>query len=343
MYVKLFKDILNSTVWMMPDHILRVWLTLLLLCDAEGDVVGCSLPGLAKEAGVTLEEAIEAVEKLQQPDEYSQSKEFEGRRILQIGEGGTPAWHVINYVKYRTMRNQEARKAYMRDYMRKYRQAHKPTPLASVNSVSSGKPQEEEEAEGVGIVLPTSKTLTIRDGVPIGTQKDDSDESSVVIPKKRKRRKPIYDSRFEMWWSEFSKIHPRGGGSKEKAYQAWETTDHPLVEEMIKIWTRQRKPGGAFAGENPIGLCDGQGYINQEQWKRQPPQPDPASFPVEGLPMFSNSREAALAAQKEVDNGRGAQESDGEDQQGTGKAGEPGLEPWRGDALPPDDDDIPFA
>ena len=33
MYIKLWDDILDSTVWMEEDHVIRVWLTFLLIAN----------------------------------------------------------------------------------------------------------------------------------------------------------------------------------------------------------------------------------------------------------------------------------------------------------------------
>lgn len=119
MYVKLFTSILESTVWAMPDPVLRVWLTLLLISDSDG-CVRISLPGLAKRAGVNLDECKEALARLEAPDPDSQSKAEEGRRLLRIG-GDEPIWQIVNYTRYRGLRDRQSRREYMADYMRDYR------------------------------------------------------------------------------------------------------------------------------------------------------------------------------------------------------------------------------
>lgn len=141
MYVKLFRSILNSTVWMMPNHTVRVWITVLLLADSEG-YLRISIPGLAKEARVSIDECRESIAALEAPDPDSQSKEEDGRRIIRLDEE-EPVWHIVNYQKYRSIRDDEQRKEYMREYMKEYRQRkHLLTP------VNSGKQQlAQEEAE----------------------------------------------------------------------------------------------------------------------------------------------------------------------------------------------------
>jgi hypothetical protein len=97
-YTKLFSSIVTSTVWQSDPETKIVWITMLALADRHGEVQG-SIPGLAHIAGVSLEGCKRALERFQQPDEYSRTKDHEGRRIEEI-DGG---WALLNYAKYRAM------------------------------------------------------------------------------------------------------------------------------------------------------------------------------------------------------------------------------------------------
>ena len=123
MYVKLFRDMLDSTLWMQPDHVVRVWLTLLLLADREG-FVEVPVPALASRARVSLEHAIESIEVLEAPDEFSRTDEEEGRRILRITEEKT-LWKIVNYEFYRKMRTADQKRQYQKMYMRDWRKKRK--------------------------------------------------------------------------------------------------------------------------------------------------------------------------------------------------------------------------
>lgn len=90
---------------------------MLAMADRKGRV-WASIPGLANRARVSLEECEEALGKFQSPDTYSRTPDFEGRRIEKI-DGG---WQLLNYAKYREMRDEEARKEYKRDWIRERRQ-----------------------------------------------------------------------------------------------------------------------------------------------------------------------------------------------------------------------------
>ena len=68
-FVVLDAEILSSSVWSEEPHVRLVWITLLILCDTEG-YVGAAVPGIAHHARVTLEEAEDAIARLQKPDPY---------------------------------------------------------------------------------------------------------------------------------------------------------------------------------------------------------------------------------------------------------------------------------
>ena len=62
------------------------------------------------------------------PDPHSRTKDEDGRKLIKIGEF---AYRVVNAKKYRSMRNEEDRREYMKDYMRKRRK--------NADSVNTGK------------------------------------------------------------------------------------------------------------------------------------------------------------------------------------------------------------
>ncbi len=149
-FVKLFSGLVYSTVWQEALHVKVVWITMLAMCDSKGRVYS-SVPGLASASGVSIEQCRETLEKLKAPDPYSRTRDHEGRRIEEI-DGG---WLVLNYLKYREMRDEDKRLEQTRQAMRRYRQKggggkKKLTP-AHHNNGERGEPrlaQEEEEEEG---------------------------------------------------------------------------------------------------------------------------------------------------------------------------------------------------
>lgn len=95
-WTRLFSSIVTSSIWAEEKETKIVWVTMLALKDSEGKVEG-SIPGLAQVAGVTKEECAKAIAILEGPDEYSRTKENDGRRIKRVERG----WVVLNHIKYR--------------------------------------------------------------------------------------------------------------------------------------------------------------------------------------------------------------------------------------------------
>jgi len=108
-YTKLFHSILHSTIWTEPNHVRIAWITMLAMTNKFGEV-NASVPGLAKAAGITLEETEDALQRFLSPDKYSRTPDNEGRRI-EVMEGG---WRLLNHPKYRELMSTDERREYFR-------------------------------------------------------------------------------------------------------------------------------------------------------------------------------------------------------------------------------------
>jgi len=97
-YTKLFNSIITSTIWSEDDKTRIIWITMLAIADQNGEVHG-SIPGLARIAGVSIQDTEAAINKFLEPDPYSRTPEFDSRRICKI-DGG---WELLNHAKYRRM------------------------------------------------------------------------------------------------------------------------------------------------------------------------------------------------------------------------------------------------
>jgi hypothetical protein len=127
-FTKLFNSILDSTIWQEPLETKVVWITMLAMVDRGGEV-HASIPGLAKRAGVSLDECEQALECLKAPDRYSRTQEHDGRRVAEI-DGG---WRLLNHGKYRALLSAEERREYNRLKQAEYRKAK---PAKDVNDMS---------------------------------------------------------------------------------------------------------------------------------------------------------------------------------------------------------------
>ena len=137
-YTKLYSGLVFSTVWREDMHVKIVWITLLALSDAGG-IVSASVPGLAAAAAVTVEQCLDALTRLSSPDTHSRTKEYEGRRIEEV-DGG---WFILNYGKYREMRDEERRKEQVRQAVARYRDRQK----AAVINGHQSKPRKPRKAQ----------------------------------------------------------------------------------------------------------------------------------------------------------------------------------------------------
>jgi len=118
-YTKLFSTIVTSSIWTADDATRIVWITMLAISDKNGEI-HAAIPGLARLAGVSLEACEKAISIFLAPDQYSRTKEDEGRR-LEVIDGG---WLLINHAKYRRMASDEERKEQSAIRQQRFRDRH---------------------------------------------------------------------------------------------------------------------------------------------------------------------------------------------------------------------------
>lgn len=138
MYAKVFRGLFYGSLTGQADAQL-VLVCLLTHSDKEGYV---ELPRKVIETLTGLDDGRvgAAIGLLEGPDEHSRSGEQDGRRIDVVGQD---RWLIVNYAKYRAMRDSEARREQNRINQRARRQRLS----ASVSRVSSMSAQVEVEAE----------------------------------------------------------------------------------------------------------------------------------------------------------------------------------------------------
>lgn len=149
MYAKLFSRITSSSLMEEPLNVRYTFMMMLAVADPEGLVIGTDV-ALARVVNMPLDEFKECVAALMRADPESNSKELEGRRI--VASDGERGYRIVNFLKYRAIRNEEERREYMTNYMSAYRKNGKDK-SRPVNSVNNGKQrlarlaQAEAEAE----------------------------------------------------------------------------------------------------------------------------------------------------------------------------------------------------
>ncbi len=118
-YSKLDAALVHSTVWREPNATRIVWITLLAMKDANGEVMA-SVPGLADVARVTLEECETALGTFLSPDPHSRNPANEGRRIEKIPGG----WFVLNHEDHRLRGSDEESRRLNAERQRRFRERH---------------------------------------------------------------------------------------------------------------------------------------------------------------------------------------------------------------------------
>lgn len=138
MYAKLFTSIYQGTL-RGNSHGLLVFTNLLAHADMEGRV-DIHPRAIAEEVGLTVEEVKQALLVLESPDDESRSPEEQGRRIVRLDEHRAWGWIVVNYVKYRSIRNEDDRREQNRRSQAAWRAKQKDVAL-TVSEVSRDKPR----------------------------------------------------------------------------------------------------------------------------------------------------------------------------------------------------------
>lgn len=118
MYAKLFSRITESSLMEEQIPVRYTFVMLLAISDPTGLVVGTDV-AIARRLNMPLKQFMECAEVLQKPDPNSNSKEEDGRRL--IASDGERGYQIVNFVKYRDMRDEDAKRSYMRNYMQAYR------------------------------------------------------------------------------------------------------------------------------------------------------------------------------------------------------------------------------
>jgi len=109
---------------------------MLAISDRDG-VVSCSIPGLAHIARVSEIDCRRALSILGQPDPDSRSKEFRGRRITPLEDGG--GWVILSYKRHRDMLSEQERNEYKAMWIRsKRKHAKEQLRDSTVNTVHPG-------------------------------------------------------------------------------------------------------------------------------------------------------------------------------------------------------------
>lgn len=147
MFAKVFAQIFDSSI--AEDYKVRlVFEDMLKLADVDG-VVDMTPEAISRRTNVPLEIVKAGIAALEQPDTRSRSSEHEGRRIARLDEHRDWGWVIVNYDKYRQMRDETDRKSYRAEWMRNKRREQREqnvnTHEQAVDAVNACEPMQKKK------------------------------------------------------------------------------------------------------------------------------------------------------------------------------------------------------
>ncbi len=120
-WAPLWSTIVDSSVWDEPDHVVKVFLTMMALKD-NCHLVHLNAYQIAQRARKSEVEVLDALKILSSPDTRRvEPQEFEGRRIKATEDG----WLILNGEKYLKAMQEEKRRANNRRAQAKWREGQK--------------------------------------------------------------------------------------------------------------------------------------------------------------------------------------------------------------------------
>ena len=247
MYTKLFSSIIHSTVWREDMHVKVVWITMLAMADGGGRVFA-SIPGLADAARVTIPQVEDALSRFLSPDQYSRTQNHEGRRI-EVVPGG---WDILNYIKYREIRNGEARRIQNAEAQARFREKHKIVPV-------------EDEDDDV------MRNAYSKQSKPESAQAEADAVTTVSLVSKEvsKEERENGAARFEAWWGEWKNLSGKAT-TKKQTEAAFGKLPLEWQESLLLQATQAyfgRRAAAETAGVFVPDVQDSVRFITNRRWE----------------------------------------------------------------------------
>ncbi len=123
MYVKIFQKIFDSSI--ADDWQQRVvFQDMLILCDRDG-VINMTHEAISRRTNVPLEIVRAEIVKLELPDSRSNTPDDDGRRLERIDAHRDWGWKILNYSKYRDIKNSQEMREATRERVARHREKKK--------------------------------------------------------------------------------------------------------------------------------------------------------------------------------------------------------------------------
>jgi len=128
------------------SHALLVFTNLLAHSDAHG-IADIHPRAISEEVGLTLDETRDALLYLEKKDPESRSPEMDGCRIVRMDGHREWGWQVVNYAKYRAIRNEDDRKEQGRLSQQRWRDRNADSKQSKPSVSGRKQPKQKQEVE----------------------------------------------------------------------------------------------------------------------------------------------------------------------------------------------------
>lgn len=119
MYAKIFSQIFDSSL--AEDPTMRhMFMDMLVLADRTGRV-DMTYEAIARRINVPIDLVRVNIDKLCNADQGSRTSIEAGKRLILLSDSRDWGWQIVNFTAYHALKNEDARRDYMRTYMQKRR------------------------------------------------------------------------------------------------------------------------------------------------------------------------------------------------------------------------------
>lgn len=118
MYNKLWRKILDSSIWLEDANTRLIWLTLLASMDSDCIARFSTIQNLADRARIPVTATQKAITCLESPDRFKPEQEHEGRRIQRVEDG----WFVLRGPEYQEWEKIQQKRELIRKRVERHRQ-----------------------------------------------------------------------------------------------------------------------------------------------------------------------------------------------------------------------------
>jgi len=254
MFGKVFRSLWEGSLCGKPDDQL-VFVFMLASADADG-VVDVVPSIIAHQTGLELDRVQGAIYRLMEPDPESRTTDHEGRRLLAVGERSW-GWMIVNYKKYRAMRDDRER----REQNNRAQEKRRRQPLSA--AVSQGQPQSAQVEVEVDGEVEAEESTDMATGVAVG---------GVLNLTKRQRpvkRKTPEDVEWERTFHEWFWPAYWRKASKTDALKAWMGIA-PKTQDMVEsINEGLQRHKSVILSRDKDKQPHASTWLNQRRWEDQ--------------------------------------------------------------------------